>query len=129
MQKEIIESSNTYTVKRQDGGRDEMSRNANGAHISGIMPEYVIQTEGPETDANLIITRIDQNAPNQGVSGGNKGSKDLLQSKGLNDIKDDIMNAAWMPPPLISETMKIWEEDFDANCLKTKKKQESINQK
>jgi hypothetical protein len=64
---EMVQGSNHYTIKRPDGGRDDMARNHNGAPITGKMPEYIIRNEGPEIDENIVITRVDENAHNHGT--------------------------------------------------------------
>jgi hypothetical protein len=52
-----------------------------------------------------------------GLKKNNKGTKDLLKNKGLHEIKEDIINAPWVPPPAMADIMKLWEEEFDNSRL------------
>jgi hypothetical protein len=55
-----------------------------------------------------------------GLKKNNKGTKDLLKNKGLHEIREDIINAPWVPPPAMADIMKLWEDEFDTSRLGSK---------
>jgi hypothetical protein len=100
-----------YSDKLPEGFRDEMSKDASGNPISGKMPIYLVKVE--ESGDIIGVQRTDDNANGINAPTNFRGQRDMLPFKGIQDVKEEIINSSYAPQPHMTDVMKKWEFEFD----------------
>lgn len=116
---EIMNNRTNMSEKRNEGHREDMAKNVSGNPISGKMPQYELQFDGPGEVIN--INRIDEMVHVSGASVHRQAIKESLPHKGLHDITKEIMEASFVPQPHMANSMKTWEDEFDNDWKDTLK--------
>lgn len=93
-----------YTDKLPEGFRDEMAKDSSGNPISGKMPIYLVKME--ESGEIIGVQRTDDNANGMNAPTSFRGQKEMLPFKGIQEVKEEIMNASYVPQPHMVEVMK-----------------------
>ena len=106
MHLEMLQNANSKNYKRQDGCREEMSKDANGNMITGKLPEYVITTEGLPGNESYNVQKLEENSRTSSLPNYNKLPRDLLPQKGLQDTAREILQAPYIPQPHMVDNMK-----------------------
>jgi len=122
MQLDMLENEQPQTTTNNyESIIEEMKYNADGQSIIGKMPVFEITYDKFGGSVETRIARIDGDQSKNPASLYNK-NKEIIPSKGMFEISQDILNQAYIPQPHMTEDMKRWEEDFNNDFYKRKRK-------
>ena len=101
-----------------EGNHEQLKYNTDGKPKAGILPVFTINYEKIGGTVESKIERVDGDE-NKRAKYKNR-NRDVIPSKGLYDIAQDILDQEYQPQSHMTEDMRNWEGEFDRDLKKAK---------